>query len=98
MLKGGKYMRNLDHAEKVVLWTSITVLFAIICGFLWLNQLVPPAVDELVPTILPCWVLGLFMGLTVLSALNSFRHARKVEKTGVSKLQLIKKQSGQIFF
>ena len=91
-------MRNLDHAEKVVLWTSITVLFSVICGFLCLNQLVPPAIDEFVPTILPCWVLGLFTGLTVLSALNSYRHACKAKKTGASKLQFIKNQTGQIFF
>lgn len=70
-------MQNLSHAEKGDLWGGITFIFAAICAFLAVNQMVPPAVDAMIPTILPKWALWLNLSLMSLSGINSFRHARK---------------------
>jgi hypothetical protein len=72
-------MQKLNHAEKVELWSGISIVCAVICGCLVINQMTPPAVDALVPTILPKWVLGLFVSLTLFSAINSIRHGRKAK-------------------
>ena len=90
-------MRMLDHAEKVELWSGVSFVMFVVSVFLGFNQLVPPAIDELVPTIIPCWVLGLTLGLTILSAINSYRHSRKANR-GAYRLQTIKNKSERIFF
>lgn len=91
-------MRMLAHAEKAELWNLISFFFLVVCGFLGVNQLFPSEVDALVPTILPCWVLGLFTGLTIFSATNAYRHSRKA-KNGTKPCQTIKEIRGnRIFF
>jgi len=86
-------MLKLNYAEKADLWKTISLLFAVVCGLLVLNQMVSPAVDALVPTILPKWVLGLCLSLMLLSAYNSIRHARHYK--GANVLQKIKNKIWQ---
>jgi hypothetical protein len=70
-------MLMLNHAEKADMWGLISLCLAVIDGILVFNQMTPPAVDALIPTILPCWVLGLSLSLTLLSGYNSIRHTIK---------------------
>lgn len=72
-------MMKLTHAEKADLWYCISVLFMVVCVVLVFNQFTPAAVEAMVRTRLPLWVLGSNMGLMILSAANGFRHARKAK-------------------
>jgi hypothetical protein len=70
-------MLKLNESEKTDLWGGITMIFLAICGFLVLNQMVNPAIDKIVATRLPLWVLWPNLGLMLLCSINAVRHARK---------------------
>jgi len=79
-------MRKLSRSEKAGMWEGLCVLFMGISGFLVLNQFAPRELHG----VLPLWVLGLFLGLTILCGLNSWRHsgeqnARKILRKQVKK-------------
>ncbi len=83
-------MRKLSRQEKSEFWEMVSVLCLQISVVLVLNQFVSPAIDAIVPSIAPLWVLGLFVGLAIAAGLNSWRHsgeqsARKILRQSVKR-------------
>jgi len=61
----------MKKVAKAELWGNLSVLFFGISGSLVFNQFAPKELHG----ILPLWVLGLFVGLTIVCGLNSWRHS-----------------------
>jgi hypothetical protein len=78
-------MRKMSRAEKAELWGSICFVLSIVSVFSLLNQFVDPRIDAIVPSVVPLWVPGLFVGLTILTAYNSWRHGREQTIRGIKK-------------
>ena len=83
---------GLTEREKASLWANISIVFFAISVALLFNQFVPKELDEFISSIAPLWVLALFIGLTIVTGLNSWRHGRPQRPQDV-----IEKQTRRIF-
>jgi|GEM_PF-4965862 len=62
----------MKKAEKAELWWTISVLLLAVSFCLLLNQAVDPALDAIVRSRAPLWVVVLFWGLTLVAGLRSY--------------------------